>query len=167
VLHMRYGVHAATRDYLSPRYLTAQQLPTEWTSPSAAVVSLRVIFHPLPSNVLPLRLLSKGEPTSADPHGLSSACPLRAGVPRAACAGFELQTSDGVWHEAAAALAAAPEHASEITLVATLRSGSDSSTMPTLRLRASRFGFSPWPVNTVVTAGDVPLYPWGARLVAK
>jgi hypothetical protein len=79
-LDMLYGSTAATREYVSPRYLRARQLPTISRNASSFEVKVQITFDALPSSTLPLRLLAKGEPTSADPHGLSSSCPVAAGV---------------------------------------------------------------------------------------
>ena len=152
------------------RYQAAYQLPAVRQNSSWFRVSARIFFRPLSHATLPLRVLAAGESTSADPHGLSSACPVAAGVPASVCAGFELRTADGVWHAASASIphdsgallgrGVAPTTA--IDLVATVQS-SRNGLAPVVR--ASRFGFGPWPINTVVTIGDVPLFPWGEQPV--
>ena len=120
------------------------------------------MFEPLPAVVLPLRQLAAGEATSADPHGLSSACPVRAGVPASACAGFELQTSDGIWHAASVSSVTRNGTGIILTIASALQVPNSSA-----EVTVSRFGFAPWPVNSVVTAGDVPLFPWGAHKVTR
>ena len=91
-MHLQYGQPTAAAAHTSPRFLSA-------TAENTTSVTIR--FHDLPPGALPLRLLAAGEPNPpADPSGLASQCPVRFGVPAAACAGFELQTSDGDWHAA-------------------------------------------------------------------
>jgi hypothetical protein len=82
--------------------------------------------------------------------------PDHAGVPNEACAGFEVKTSDGIWRVASASVT--PRGDSVVLTAFTVATASAA-------VRATRFGYGPWPVNTVVTAGDVPLFPWGERPV--
>ena len=66
-----------------------------------------------------------------------------------------MQTGDGVWHPAQA-FAVGDDGDASLTLHANM------TTIGVGRARtavATRFGFGPWPVNTVVTASGLPLLP--------
>eukprot|EP01051_Picozoa_sp_SAG22_P001283 SAG22_NODE_49_length_24620_cov_80.053587_3_plen_240_part_00 len=162
VLYRGLGGAAAAKDFVSPRYMQAHQLPTVRHNASSFEVRVQITFEALPASCLPLRLLANGEATSADPRSLSSTCPVAAGVPLSACAGFEIQTASAngrdAWQTASASV---ESNLSGGTVVLTTFTNNKASAVA----RATRFGYGPWPVNTVVTAGDVPLFPWGARAV--
>ena len=155
VLDICFGHSAAAKDYLSPRYLSAHHVLSQHFTTTEVRLSVEIEFQLLPPDTMPLRVLAPGEATAADPHGLSSKCPIGVGVPASACAGFELKTNDNVWHSASATVVGGNK------LVLTTVVNKTGAAIP----RASRFGFGPWPVNTIVTAGDIPIYPWSEQPV--
>lgn len=154
-LDHHYSVPGSARLYLSPRYRSARLL--DGTRPSE-LSAVEIHFELLPAEVLPLRLLTAGQPTTADPHGLSTACPVHMGVPVSACAGFEVQTDDGAWHTASVRSIGIRGNSIILAIASANRS--------TASLTATRFGQAPWPVNSVITAGDVPLFPWQAHPIS-
>lgn len=159
-LEIRYGILGAAIHYRSPRFHSARVLSLDTEN---ALPRVKIMFEPLPAAVLPLRALTPGQATTADPYGLSTTCPVDAGVPESACAGFSLQTSDGQWH--LAMVSSIIDNGIVLTFAS---NGIDSNRSrlalgrARLKVVASRFGYGPWPINSVVTAGDVPLFPWQA-----
>ena len=163
-MDIQYGQTQYAAEHISPRYASATVTHHTLNDDDdgdeesrVLVISVVVKFLALPHGALPLLLLAEGEPNPpADPHGLASRCPASMGVPAAACAGFEVQTGDGVWHPAQA-FAVGDDGDASLTLHANV------TTIGAGRARiavATRFGFGPWPVNTVVTAAGLPLLPW-------
>lgn len=157
-MDIQYGQSQYAADHTSPRYESATTIPG--TKRDQLSITVVVKFKALPRSALPLRFLAEGDPNPpADPHGLASSCPTSMGVPVTACAGFEVQTDDGVWHVAQAARFLGDDGNTSIALLANATSASG-------RAIATKFGFGPWPVNTVVTASGLPLLPWAPAPVS-
>ncbi len=126
-LPLLYGIPAA---YLNPAYRSASAV----TAGTTATVT--VSFDPA----------TVGTGLTIVP----SACPVSQGVPADECAWHEIQTSDGAWTNATAAVT--PDGAG-LTLTATVAS-------PGLLVNATRSSFSPWPVVTVYNQAGLPALPW-------
>ena len=81
-------------------------------------------------------------------------CKTELKVDAAQCAGFYLVGSDGQQYAAAAALGGAPN---TVALAAALPPG--------VRVAGTTFGYSTWPINTVMSAEGLPLMPWNTTLL--
>jgi sialate O-acetylesterase len=83
-----------------------------------------------------------------------NACPVALGVPQEECAWTEIQTVDGKWYNATAAVGAS---GTTLTLTATLAGAGG------VAVNATRSSFSPYPVVTIYTAdAGLPALPWFA-----
>jgi sialate O-acetylesterase len=83
-------------------------------------------------------------------------CPTALGILQAACSWTEIQTVDGKWYNATAAVGAS---GTTLTLTATLAGAGG------VAVNATRSSFSQWPVVTIFTAdAHLPALPWFARV---
>jgi sialate O-acetylesterase len=128
-LPLLYGRPAA---YLNPAYRAAAAV----TAGTTATVT--VTFDPA----------SVGAGLTIVPN----ACPTAAGVPADECAWHEIQTADGVWYNATAAVTPG---GSGVTLTATIATAG-------VAVNATRSSFSPWPVVTLYNSAGFPALPWWA-----
>jgi hypothetical protein len=82
-------------------------------------------------------------------------CKTEYKVDPAQCAGFYLVGTDGNQYPATPTLGGGAEaNTNTVTLAATLPTG--------VHVNGTTFGYSTWPINTVVTAEGLPLLPWDA-----
>jgi sialate O-acetylesterase len=121
------------------------------------------------------------------PGGLASgslevrpkACPVDQGVPLSECSWYEVQTLDGVWHNASVSIAA--DTKSLLLSVATagfglglLSASGDDGRETKLsfgkehyEVNATRGNFSPWPVVVVYARNtNLPALPWPATVIS-
>ena len=126
------GVYGASLPATGPTYAASVRT----TSPAGSSLAVRIDFEPSSlAGGLQLR------PTPACPPG----------VPTNMCEAFALQTSDGVWRSAEAALSA--DGASLVLSV-----GGDLP--PALAANASRAMFSNWPLAALYNGAGFPVVPW-------
>lgn len=78
-------------------------------------------------------------------------CQTEYKVDPAQCAGFYIVGTDGKQYPATTTLGGA---SNTVTLAAALPTG--------VAVNGTTFGYSTWPINTVVTAEGLPLLPWDA-----
>jgi len=87
---------------------------------------------------------------------VSTRCPVEEGVAELFCDWFSVQSSDGVWHNASAALSADGQ-ALELSV-----EGCSSSLAPV----ATRNGWSGWPVVQLYDREGLPAHPWAPTPLA-
>ena len=106
------------------------------------------------------------------------ACPVDQGVPLSECSWYEVQTLDGVWHNASVSIAA--DTKSLLLSVATAgfglgllsASGDGRETKLSFgkehyEVNATRGNFSPWPVVVVYAKNtNLPALPWPATVIS-
>jgi hypothetical protein len=99
------------------------------------------------------------------------ACPVDQGVPLSECSWYEVQTLDGVWHNASVSIAS--DTKSLLLSVATagfglgLLSTSGDGRESKLTVNATRGNFSPWPVVVVYARNtNLPALPWPATVIS-
>lgn len=82
------------------------------------------------------------------------------------CAWWELQTSDGVWHNATFAISP-DRRAVDVTIaLATAATDGPRASRPAASVSAARFGWGDYPVVTIYNSAGLPVFPFSRTLDA-
>lgn len=137
-------IYGQPTPYAGPTFASATVL----TSPGAGQMAVRVTFD---SDSLAGGGLVWVPPSEASN---STRCPTDLGVAATDCAGLQIQGSDGVWYNAAAAIDAGGQ-----TVVLT------ASNVPAgVTPAATSNGWAAWPVVNLYNGAGLPAYPWSASV---